>query len=49
MFPKLTVTHGADGRQIRVYRATFGTTPVRVQFSLTPEGKISGLGISPID
>jgi D-alanyl-D-alanine carboxypeptidase len=38
-----------DGRQIRVYRATFGTTPVRVQFSLTPEGKISGLGISPID
>ncbi len=38
-----------DGRQIRIYRATFGTTPVRVQFSLTPEGKIAGLGISPID
>lgn len=38
-----------DGRQIRVYRATFGTTAMRVQFSLTPEGRIAGLGISPID
>jgi CubicO group peptidase (beta-lactamase class C family) len=38
-----------DDRQVRVYRATFGTTPLRVQFSLTPEGKIAGLGISPID
>ena len=36
-----------DGRRVRIYRATFGTTPVRVQFSLSPEGKIAGLGISP--
>jgi CubicO group peptidase (beta-lactamase class C family) len=38
-----------NGRRIRIYRATFGSTPVRVQFSLTPEGKIAGLGVSPID
>ena len=36
-----------DGRRIRVYRATFGTTPLRVQFALAPDGKIGGLGISP--
>ncbi len=36
-----------DGRRVRIYRATFGTTPLRVQFSLSPEGKIAGLGISP--
>jgi CubicO group peptidase (beta-lactamase class C family) len=38
-----------DDRRIRVYRATFGTTPLRVQFALAPDGKIAGLGISPID
>lgn len=38
-----------DGRRVRIYRATFGTTPLRVQFSLSPEGKIAGLGISPVD
>ena len=38
-----------DGRRVRIYRATFGTTPVRVQFSLSPEGKIVGLGISPFN
>jgi D-alanyl-D-alanine carboxypeptidase len=38
-----------DGRRIRVYRATFGTTPVRVQFSLAPDGKIAGLGVSPME
>ena len=38
-----------DGRHIRVYRATFGTTPLRVQFSLAPDGKIAGLGISPFN
>jgi D-alanyl-D-alanine carboxypeptidase len=38
-----------DGRKIRIYRATFGTTPLRVQFALAPDGKIAGLGIAPID
>jgi hypothetical protein len=36
-----------QGRHVRIYRATFGTTPLRVQFSLAPDGKIAGLGISP--
>jgi CubicO group peptidase (beta-lactamase class C family) len=36
-----------DGRRVRVYRATFGTTPVRAQFTLSADGKIAGLGISP--
>jgi CubicO group peptidase (beta-lactamase class C family) len=36
-----------DGRRVRIYRATFGTTPLRVQFVLSPEGKVAGLGISP--
>jgi D-alanyl-D-alanine carboxypeptidase len=38
-----------DGRRIRVYRATFGTTPMRVQFALAPDGKIAGLGVAPIN
>jgi CubicO group peptidase (beta-lactamase class C family) len=38
-----------DGRRIRIYRATFGTTPLRVQFALAPDGKIAGLGIGPIN
>ena len=38
-----------DGCRIRVYRATFGTTPLRVQFALAPDGKIAGLGVAPID
>ena len=38
-----------DGRRVRIYRATFGTTPLRVQFSLSPEGKIAGLGVSPFN
>jgi D-alanyl-D-alanine carboxypeptidase len=36
-----------DGRRLRIYRATFGTTPLRVQFSLSPDGKIAGLGVAP--
>ena len=36
-----------DGRRVRIYRATFGATPLRAQFSLSPDGKIAGLGISP--
>ena len=27
---------------VRVYRATFGTTPLRAQFILSPDGKIAG-------
>jgi hypothetical protein len=38
-----------DGRRVRVYRATFGTTPLRVQFALAPDGRIAGLNISPVD
>jgi D-alanyl-D-alanine carboxypeptidase len=33
--------------RVRVYRATFGTTPMRVQVTLAADGKIAGLGISP--
>ena len=36
-----------DDVRIRIYRATFGTTPLRVQFTLSADGKIAGLGISP--
>jgi len=35
-----------DGARVRIYRATFGTTPLRAQFTLAPDGKIAGLGIS---
>jgi D-alanyl-D-alanine carboxypeptidase len=38
-----------DGARVRVYRATFGTTPMRVQITLSPEGKVAGLGVSPLD
>jgi D-alanyl-D-alanine carboxypeptidase len=38
-----------DGRRIRIYRARFGTTPLRIQFSLSPDGKVAGLGVGPID
>jgi D-alanyl-D-alanine carboxypeptidase len=38
-----------DGRRIRIYRATFGTTPLRVQFALAPDGKIAGLNVGPIN
>jgi CubicO group peptidase (beta-lactamase class C family) len=38
-----------DGRRVRIYRATFGTTPVRAQFMLSADGKIDGLGISPFN
>jgi D-alanyl-D-alanine carboxypeptidase len=38
-----------DGARFRVYRATFGTTAMRVQVVLSPEGKIAGLGISPLN
>jgi D-alanyl-D-alanine carboxypeptidase len=47
-FELMEETH-RDGRRVRIYRATFGTTPLRVQFSLSPEGKIAGLGVSPGD
>ena len=33
-----------DGARVRIYRATFGTTPLRVQFNLVADGKIAGLG-----
>ena len=33
-----------DDVRIRIYRATFGTTPLRVQFTLSADGKIAGLG-----
>ena len=36
-----------DGARVRIYRATFGTTPLRCTFTLSPDGKIAGLGISP--
>lgn len=36
-----------DGRRVRIYRATFGTTPLRIQFVLSPDGKVAGLGVSP--
>ena len=35
-----------DGARVRIYRATFGTTPLRAQFILSPDGKIAGLGVS---
>lgn len=38
-----------DGARMRVYRATFGTTALRVQVVLSTEGKIAGLGIAPIN
>jgi CubicO group peptidase (beta-lactamase class C family) len=38
-----------DGRRIRIYRARFGTTQLRIQFSLSPDGKVAGLGVGPID
>ena len=31
---------------VRIYRATLGTTPLRVQFTLAADGKIAGLGVS---
>lgn len=37
-----------DGNRVRIYRAVFGTTPVRVVFTVAPDGKVSGLGISPL-
>jgi hypothetical protein len=36
-----------DGRKVRVYRATFGTTNIRTVFTLAPDGKIAGLGVQP--
>lgn len=36
-----------DGVRLRVYRATFGSTALRVQFGVSPEGKVAGLGIAP--
>jgi CubicO group peptidase (beta-lactamase class C family) len=36
-----------DGRRVRAYRATFGTTAVRTTFTLAPDGKIAGLGVQP--
>jgi CubicO group peptidase (beta-lactamase class C family) len=36
-----------DGRKVRVYRATFGTTSIRTVFTLAPDGKIAGLGVQP--
>ena len=36
-----------DGNRVRVYRATFGTTPIRATFVLSPENKIGGLRIEP--
>jgi len=44
---ELMETGERDGRRVRIYRATFGTTPLRVQFALAPDGKIAGLGVSP--
>ena len=38
-----------DGARVRVYRATFGTTPMRIRFAVSPEGKVAGLGVQPID
>jgi CubicO group peptidase (beta-lactamase class C family) len=38
-----------DGARVRTYRATFGATPMRCTFTLSPDGKIAGLAISPDD
>ena len=37
-----------DANRVRIDWATFGTTPGRVMFSVSPEGKVAGLGISPL-
>jgi D-alanyl-D-alanine carboxypeptidase len=36
-----------DGRRVRAYRATFGSTNVRTTFSLASDGKIAGLAVQP--
>jgi D-alanyl-D-alanine carboxypeptidase len=36
-----------DTRRVRIYRAVFGTTPLRITFTVSPEGKVAGLGVSP--
>jgi CubicO group peptidase (beta-lactamase class C family) len=36
-----------DGNRVRVYRAVFGTTPIRATFVLSSENKIGGLRIEP--
>jgi D-alanyl-D-alanine carboxypeptidase len=36
-----------DTRRVRIYRAVFGTTPLRITFTVTAEGKVAGLGVSP--
>jgi CubicO group peptidase (beta-lactamase class C family) len=38
-----------DGNRVRAYRATFGTTPIRCTFVLSPDGKIAGLRIEPMN
>jgi D-alanyl-D-alanine carboxypeptidase len=36
-----------DDVRVRVYRATFGTTPLRVQFGVSADRKVGGLGVAP--
>ena len=36
-----------NGNRVRVYRAVFGTTPIRATFTLSSENTIAGLRIEP--
>ena len=36
-----------ETNRVRVYRAVFGTTPLRITFTVTAEGKVAGLGVGP--
>jgi CubicO group peptidase (beta-lactamase class C family) len=38
-----------DANRVRVYRAVFGTTPIRCTFVLTPDNKIAGLRVEPMN
>lgn len=46
-FELLEETTIPDQRKVRGYRAVFGTTPVRCNFTLAEDGKISGIGTAP--
>jgi CubicO group peptidase (beta-lactamase class C family) len=37
-----------DANRVRIYWATFGTTTVRITFAVAPDGKVAGLGVSPL-
>lgn len=43
---ELMEDNARDGRRVRVYRATFGTTAVRTTFTVA-DGKIAGLAVQP--